>query len=513
MGIGGGFLGALKGFDQAVGASGGTQSIDADQQKKAAEKQQKIQMQMAPLTQASQNLQGQLSPLIDPETGKPRQGYEARYNEIHDQLADVIGKQRMLLNPPPKEDAHGLGYLIHAATDKAHITRHAVAQAQQAAKDKADAYKKATGDQVAETVQGIPGSQLDPSESAQAARIKAGVEAKVAPAPGSKPVPETSDTRARKDFDDFKKSNPDYKGSFEQWKTEQSTAGRKSSAGLKYDTATGQAIDQTTGKRFNAGDPSNPPEVNAMIGGARQIQAKKEALQQRLVAMRGSIYNATKPMIVLDSNNGNAPTVTTFADMQKQPGRYVPAGEADKAIAKENLMQDIAGTSQATRGAINNLKQDFPESMKVKIAAAMRADDPHASLDQLIASNALGSLTPDQQDFLVATRQLAENAMAMRSILGAGQGSDDVRHAITATLPSLLSPDRAFALKQLNAFDATINRLHRGVPNVKLNDTAMAPQTPQGPKAQSLQHKVGDKKTFPNGKKGVWDGTGWVAQP
>jgi hypothetical protein len=86
----------------------------------------------------------------------------------------------------------------------------------------------------------------------------------------------------------------------------------------------------------------------------------------------------------------------------------------------------------------------------------------------LIASGALGSLTPDQQDFLIATRQLAENAMAMRTILGAGQGSEDMRNAIRQTLPGLLTPDRSMALRQLDAFDKTINRLHRGVPKVKL---------------------------------------------
>jgi hypothetical protein len=138
-------------------------------------------------------------------------------------------------------------------------------------------------------------------------------------------------------------------------------------------------------------------------------------------------------------------------------------------------MQDLAGTSQLTRDAINNLREDFPEDMKAKIALSMRADDPHAALDQLIASGALGSLSPDQQDFLIATKQLAENAMSMRSILGAGQGSQDVRDAVRDTLPSLLSPDRSYALRQLDAYDKTIARLHRGVPNVPLNNAPFPP--------------------------------------
>jgi hypothetical protein len=99
---------------------------------------------------------------------------------------------------------------------------------------------------------------------------------------------------------------------------------------------------------------------------------------------------------------------------------------------------------------------------------AMRAGDPHAALDQLVASGALGTLSDDQWNFLVATRQLAEQAMAMRTTLGAGQGSDQVRAAIEATLPSLLTPDKAKALAQLDAFDKTLARLRRGIPKVPL---------------------------------------------
>jgi hypothetical protein len=199
--------------------------------------------------------------------------------------------------------------------------------------------------------------------------------------------------------------------------------------------------------------------------------AATQAFQEKLAAMRAAGYGQARqmaPMNVLDTWNGNAPEYMPYTEMRKNPGRYLPAGEADKALAKENLMQDIMGTSQLTRSAINNLQEDFPEDMKAKIALAMRADDPHSALDMLISSGSLGALSSDQQDFLIATRQLAENAMAMRTILGAGQGSEDMRNAIRDTLPGLLTPDRSFALRQLDAFDKTIARLHRGVPKVPL---------------------------------------------
>jgi hypothetical protein len=244
----------------------------------------------------------------------------------------------------------------------------------------------------------------------------------------------------------------------------------KAQQGLKYDKTTGQVVDPSSGQRYNPGDPSNPVEVRSMFAGADKMLADTRNFQTKLAGLRAASYNASRPLASYDTWNGNAPTEVPFSEYSKHPGRYLPAGPADKAIAKENLMQDISGTSQLTRDAINNLKEDFPEDMKVKIALAMRAEHPDQMLDQLLASGALGTLSPDQQDFLIATRQLAENAMSMRTILGAGQGSEDVRNAVRDTLPSLLSPDRSYALRQLNAFDKTIARLHRGVPAVTLNE-------------------------------------------
>ena len=238
--------------------------------------------------------------------------------------------------------------------------------------------------------------------------------------------------------------------------------------GMTVDAATGQVVDHDANKRYNPGDPNNPPEVAAMFKGAEGMLKKKQAFQLELAKSGRATFNMTRPMQAFDTQNGNAPTVVTFEEMRKNPSRYLPAGEAGKALAKENLMSDIAGTSVMTRQAINALDEDFPEDMKVKITLAMKADDPHAALDQLIASSAIGNLSDNQQNFLIATRQLAENAMAMRSILGAGQGSEDMRNAVRDTLPGLLSPDKSYALRQLDAFDATIQRLHRGVPKVPL---------------------------------------------
>lgn len=310
------------------------------------------------------------------------------------------------------------------------------------------------------------------------------------------------------DYLAFVAKNPEYEkngGNEEKWAAAQAVIGRTGNQ-FNVDTKTGQIIDLASGTRYSDGDKDNPPEVQEMFKQKEVIEAKKEAQQEKLYALRGSSYNYTRPMNVLDTANGNAPTVATYEQMIKYPGRFIPAAEADKALAKENLMEDIMGNSQLTRKAVNDLAEDFPTDMKLKITAAMRADDPHAALDQLIGSMAVGSLTPDQQTFLIQTRQLAENAMSMRSILGAGQGSEDVRNAIRDTLPTLLSPDKQYALKQLDAFDATIARLRRGVPKVPLRtdiDTGGGANTPLDQKRggnAKLKHSLKKAMTLPFNK-------------
>lgn len=489
-----------------------TQRAEQLQDQRWASQKADKQQELAPLTQASQAAQTRLALYADPtDPTHAVPGREREYAEAHDQLADIIGKMRTVLHPPPANDPHGLSYLGARALDKLHITNDLKNRLKQGQTQKVADYNKGTADQVQTRVQSIPYNPLTPDEQRNEALIKAGL----APKQGAEnfktqqitlsnghSISAQQDTKSGKWLDLNGKPIP-----------EELLAGAKATLkavapkGLTYDKATGEVLDKDSAKRYAKGDPNNPPEVAAMFRGADELTARNQAFQVKLAGMRGAAYNMSKPLVSLDSANGNAPTMVTFGQMQQNPGRYVPAGEADKAIAKENLMQDISGTSKLTRQAINALPpgEDFTPESKVKIAAAMRADDPHASLDQLIASGTLGSLTEHQQDFMIATRQLAENAMAMRSILGAGQGSQDVREAVRETLPGLLSPDRSYALRQLNAFDATINRLHRGVPNVKLNETPMSGST-----SGDVIYAKDPQGKLHKGKKGTHLPPGWV---
>lgn len=296
------------------------------------------------------------------------------------------------------------------------------------------------------------------------------------------PTASTADAKKREDFANDPNKRPGE--TFEEWSARKAAEGHSAGAVPSALPAQLVALQAKKALAESGGGPPLTPQESAKLTAIQGYQDAQQRFQLKMAETRGASYGIARqmaPMAAFDTQNGNAPTWTTYRESMAQPGRFVPAGPAAKAMSQENLMEDLQGTSQNVRQAINNLKEDFPADMKVKIAVAMRAEDPSV-LSALISSGALGALTDDQQDFLVGVQQLKENALAMRSVLGAGQGSDDVRRAIQSTLPSLLSPNKKFALKQLDAYDATVQRLHRGVPKVPLNNTNQPGTPPPGSK-------------------------------
>ena len=117
-------LGTLKGFDRAAGANAAANDVQGVQDARIQNKQAAMQQQIAPLTQALQAERTRLALYANPEDPtKPLPGKETQYAASHDAMADIIGKMRTILHPPPSEDPHGLGYLGARALDKLHITR------------------------------------------------------------------------------------------------------------------------------------------------------------------------------------------------------------------------------------------------------------------------------------------------------------------------------------------------------------------------------------------------------
>lgn len=186
-----------------------------------------------------------------------------------------------------------------------------------------------------------------------------------------------------------------------------------------------------------------------------------------------------REMPVIDTKNGNTLQYASATEInranQAEPGRYVPAGEGRNALNKTALLEDIRGSIQQTRESLATIPE-FSASDKAMIAVALRDRDPKSAVSQLIGGAAGGHMTPQQQEYLINLAQLHEQALAMRSVLGAGQGSEDLRAAILRTIPGPSTPNKAYASKQLDAFEKTLNRLSRGVPTVPLKGDSASKQ-------------------------------------
>ena len=176
---------------------------------------------------------------------------------------------------------------------------------------------------------------------------------------------------------------------------------------------------------------------------------------------------------MLDSKNSNSPMMMNSNDInagnKSEPGRYQPAGTATAALSKTALIEDIRGNLAQVRQSLQNPKMpEFDAGTRAKMALALRSRDPGSAVQALVTGEAGKSLTPEQQEYLINQSLLTENAMAMRSVLGAGQGSDDLRSAVTATIPGITTFSKAYALKQADGFEKVLNRLEAGIPKVSL---------------------------------------------
>jgi len=181
----------------------------------------------------------------------------------------------------------------------------------------------------------------------------------------------------------------------------------------------------------------------------------------------------TREMPVMDTQNGNALQYLSASDInaanKSQPGRYIPAVEGAKALSKTATIEDIRGNIQAVRENLQNPKMpEFTAQQRAQIAVALGNEHAQDALSSAFRGGVLGNLTDEQQDFLINMAQLKENAMAMRSVLGAGQGSQDLRDAITSTLPGPRNPSKAYGLNQLKKFESVLDRLEKGIPKVPL---------------------------------------------
>lgn len=163
------------------------------------------------------------------------------------------------------------------------------------------------------------------------------------------------------------------------------------------------------------------------------------------------------------------PVFVTPEMNEENPGEYMPGTLGEHAMSKGAAFADIDFNMQNVDEALKGLKNGFDPASAAQIAFALRSSDPHSAVATFLTSRVGTALTPDQIDYVTALASLNENALALRSIQGLGQGSDELRAAITRMIPGAGTPSADYAARQMELLKGTVERAKQGIPksNVK----------------------------------------------
>jgi hypothetical protein len=170
------------------------------------------------------------------------------------------------------------------------------------------------------------------------------------------------------------------------------------------------------------------------------------------------------------------------------PSNAAPPAPAAKAEAQNAQFDEMQTASGTLRNAISKMEPLSPDNI-AKLSVAMR--EGHGLAADQLKSAGFNSLSDAQKDFVIWATQLNERALSLRGVAGMGQGAQDLRQAIQATLPGAGSGDKKNMLKQLDAFDNQVKLLRKGVPKtprvVKEESAGSGTVTMKAPNGQTKQ--------------------------
>lgn len=210
-----------------------------------------------------------------------------------------------------------------------------------------------------------------------------------------------------------------------------------------------------------------------------------------------------RPVQALDPSDG---TVKWMRGGEAVAVGAAPAAQGAQLMSKQAQFKDIYSGIATMRHAVAGIGPEPLDAGTIaKLTLATRETDP--TISHQIFDTVLGTenLTPAQQDFVIAVQQLNERALSLRNLAGMGNGSDQMRAAIRATLPNAKSGNPQMMMKQLDAVTNLVDNLFTGVPKV---NTGTAPKTPNA--AAPSGPKEGDTATGPGNHKITFSGGRWV---
>ena len=196
---------------------------------------------------------------------------------------------------------------------------------------------------------------------------------------------------------------------------------------------------------------------------AKQWGVQAETVTNRMAQQRGIGYNMSRPgaYVTPDGELVTATAATALAN------GYVPSSPAFNAMSKQAQFQEMNNASGKLRSAIQALEPGDAFSPDQVAKLNLAAKSPDGGVFTAIVSNLASSTTNErQQDYLIWLQQMGERILSLRNVAGMGQGAQDLRSAIQATLPNISSGTKEFALRRLDAVDNQINLLQKGIPKV-----------------------------------------------
>lgn len=212
-----------------------------------------------------------------------------------------------------------------------------------------------------------------------------------------------------------------------------------------------------------------------------EAETVKNRIASAAAEARGKAYGEFRPGAFIDQQ-GNIQS-GFWGDAIRRG--LIPYQPGFQSLTRTQQIVEMQGASSKLRSAIDALQPEdaFSPTAVIQLRAAAGAGDESAFRE--VINNALaGTLNERQMNYLLWLQQMGERVLSLRNVAGMGQGAQDLRAAIQATLPGITSGSKQFALKRLDAVDNQINILGRGIPrtNINMGGPGAAPSAAPMPK-------------------------------
>jgi hypothetical protein len=288
----------------------------------------------------------------------------------------------------------------------------------------------------------------------------------------------TIDAQKRAYFHAFQQEHPEYKGSFEEWTSQQSAAGKSSVSPTKYQQAQldykNKMLALQEAKQRAASDPNSPVAKAALLRAQGEAERSHAYMIRALAGAKGTDLKGA-PLPGALETPGGTPVGSMFAS-----NFYKSA----QGMAQLN---DAQGAINQVGGAVGKLFDSGGSLADPKVASALA--NPTWTASKLAQGIVGEALSPEEREAVVAIRSAQENIQGMRKAAGGGLSNEQVNR-LEAQLPGPNTPNLEFAQSQLEYLNLTLERLSKGVPAAEGGATF---QGPEGPKSKALNNV---KKSF-----------------